>query len=286
MYYLLVVVSVLMFGGCFALNDVYRKLRSSSLISSMESAFVGSLAGLAVMLAVSGLDFQATPFTLCIALLSALNGIGFTVFSFKALDHANLSLYSLFSMLGGMALPFFQGILFYGEPVTGAKIVCVVCICIALSMTVSRGKGKNAAVYYIGVFILNGMSGVLSKIFASAPFAKTGAEWYSIWNAVFAAVISGLVWLVLSRKKRAQRYSWRAFGVSALSGSVNRVANFLLVIALAHLDASVQYPMVTGGVIIVSTALCFFGESKPSKKELLSVLFAFLGMLALFLMKG
>ena len=63
----------------------------------------------------------------------------------------------------------------------------------------------------------------------------------------------------------------------------NKIANLLLVIALAHVDASVQYPMVTGGVMIVSTAICFFGKKKPQKKELISVALAFLGMLALFI---
>ena len=276
----------MLFGICFALNDTYRKLRTSCLASSLESSFVGSVAGLAVLLMIGGFSFQATPFTLLIAFLSALSSIVFTFCSFQALDSANLSLYSLFSMLGGMALPFFQGILFYGEKITLAKIICVILVCIALGLTVSREKGKRGGIYYyIGVFVLNGMAGVLSKVFASAPYAKTDAQWFSIWIAVFTAVISGVLWLVFFRKKALPGYTWKAFSVSALSGSVNRLANFLLVLALAHLDASVQYPMVTGGVIIVSTVICFFGKNKPAKKEILSVLLAFLGMLALFLIK-
>ena len=54
-------------------------------------------------------------------------------------------------------------------------------------------------------------------------------------------------------------------------------------IALAHVDASVQYPMVTGGTMIVSTIICFFGDKKPRKKELVSVAFAFVAMLLLFI---
>lgn len=285
MYYLLVLISVITFGGCFALNDVYRKLRSSSIASSMESSFIGSVAGLVVLLAVSGFDFQATPFTLLIALLSALTGIGFTFFSFKALDSANLSLYSLFSMLGGMGLPFFQGILFYGERITVSKIVCVVFVCIALVLTISREKTKNGTVYYISVFVLNGMIGVLSKIYTSASFEKTNAEWFSIWIAVFTAVISGTLWFFFFKKQSMPRYSLKAFVVSAVNGGINRIANYLLVIALVHLDASIQYPMVTGGVIVVSTLISLFGKNKPSKKEILSVISAFLGMLALFLIE-
>jgi len=285
MYYCVVIISVVMFGACFALNDSYRKLRSSSAASSMESALIGSLAGLAVLLLISGFDFQVTPFTLFIAFLSALTGISFTFCSFKALDNVNLSLYSLFSMLGGMALPFFQGILFYGEKITVSKIVCFVFVCIALALTVSRDKTKKGTVYYVGVFVLNGMSGVWSKIFTSAPLEKTNAQWFSIWIAVFTAAISGTLWFTLFRKKSLPRYTPKALGISSLNGALNRIANFLLVIALAHLDTSVQYPMVTGGVIIVSTAVCFFEKNKPTKKELLSVLLSFIGMLALFLIK-
>ena len=272
-----------MFGGCFALNDAYRKLRSSSMASSMECAFVGSLAGLAVLIIVSGFDFQVTPFTLLIAMLSALVSIGFTVCSFKALDSTNLSLYSLFSMLGGMLLPFFQGIIFYSEKITLAKIVCVIFICASLCLTVSRDRNKNGTKYYIGIFVLNGVVGVLSKAFTSAPFEKTNAEWYSIWSAFFTAVFSGGVWLLVSRKGNLPKYTFKAFAVSAVSGAINKIANFLLLIALLHIAASIQYPMVTGGVIIISTLISFWGKRKPSKKELLSVFTAFLGLLALLL---
>ncbi len=284
MYYGLILLSVVMFGGCFALNDSYRKMRGSGLRISMEMTFVGSLAGLIVMIAVNGLQLEFTPFTFVIALLSAISGFGFSFCSFKALDVINLSMFSLFSMLGGMALPFLQGILFYNEQITLSKIVCFVFICLALAMTVTRSEKKQGTIYYIGIFTLNGMSGVLSKIFASAPYEKTSSAGFSIWITVCSIVISGIFLLILTRKPSdTPRYSIKACGVSAINGGVNRIANFFLVIALAHVDASVQYPMVTGGVMIVSTLICFFGERKPTKKEVMSVILAFIGMLALFM---
>lgn len=283
MYYITVIISVILFGGGFALSDVYRRLRSSSIRSSLESSLIGAIAGLTVLLAVSG-GFQATPFTLFIAFLSALNSIAFMFFSFKALDCANLSVYSLFSMLGGMALPFFQGIIFYGENLTVAKLVAFLLITVALTLTVSRGRSKNGIPYYIGVFILNGMSGALSKIFTSSPYEKTSPEWFSVWIAFFTAIVSLLLLLTLFRKSE-EKFTLKALAVSAGNGLFNRIANMLLVVALVHIDASVQYTLVTGGVIIVSTVISLFGKSKPSKKELLSVAVAFLGTMALFVIK-
>lgn len=285
MYYILILIAVVTFGGNFALNDVYRKLRGSHFTSSMESSFIGSVAGLIVLFAISGSDFQATPFTLCIAVLSALCSMGFSLCSFKALDTVNLSLYSLFSMLGGMILPFLQGILFYGERITLAKIICVVCIGVALSLTVSRDNKKSGQLYYVGIFVLNGMVGVLSKIFASSTLPKASAEWYSIWCAFFTAILSATVWLCSRKATNPSRFTWKALSVGALNGALNKVANLLLVIALLHVEASVQYPMVTGGVMIVSTLVCLFGKNKPTHKELLAVAVAFVGLLALFLLE-
>ena len=286
MYYALIFLSVGMFGGCFALNDVYRRKRGSGIKISMEASFVGALAGLICLLLFNRFRVETTSFTVVMGAIAAVNGIVFTFFSFKALDSINLSLYSLFSMLGGMVLPFVQGILLYGEPITVAKIVCVVLIVAALALTVTGGRKqkKSAYGYYAGVFILNGMSGVLSKFFNELPFAKTNAASYSIWISLWTLALSGILWLVLSRKRSADepRYTASAFAVSALNGGINKVANFLLVLALVHVDASVQYPAVTGGVMIVSTLICFLGDRKPSRKELISVGLAFVGTLALF----
>lgn len=282
MYYSLIILSVVIFAGDFWLKDVFRKMRGSNLKISLESALVSSIAGLIALVAINGFKFEFTVFTFIMALLSSVNGILFTFCGFRALNTINLSLYSLFSMLGGMALPFLQGILFYGEDVTLSKFVCFVFIVAALLLTLEKGDKKGGTVYYIGIFVLNGLSGVLSKIFISAPYEKTSAAGYSILLAVVSAVLSGLLLLVFFRKKPSAPNTPVSISVSAAMGITNKIANFILVIALAHVDASVQYPMVTGGVIIVSTIIAFLGKNKPSKKEYISVIIAFIGLLLLF----
>lgn len=288
-YYGLICLSVVMFGGCFALNDVYRKMRGSNLKISMQFSLVSGVAGLIIMLIINGLKFEFTPFALIMSTLTAINGFAFTFCAFKALGSINLSLYSLFSMLGGMVLPFLQGIIFYSEPITLAKGVCFVIICVALLLTVEKSdedkeNKKNGFIYYAGIFVLNGMSGVISKFFTSAPddWGKTSPEAFSILSAVVAIIISAVA-LLCMRKVEAPKMTWASAGVSAVGGITNKIANYVLLIALAHVPASVQYPMVTGGVMIVSTVICFFGKNKPKPKELVSVALAFIGILALVL---
>ena len=192
-------------------------------------------------------------------------------------------------MLGGMLIPFLQGIIFYNEGVTVAKATAVILIFVSLALTVDKSKKNRGWIYCIGIFIFNGMSGVITKLFNELPFPKASASGYSILAAVFTVAISGIVWFILDTKDRKlkvksadKKFTVRACAVSAASGGINKVANFMLVLALMHVDTSVQYPAVTGGVIIVSTLICFFGDKKPTRRELISVAIAFLGTLALF----
>ena len=285
LYYALILLSVTMFGSSFALKNLYRRKRGSGLMVSMESSCIGSVAALVVLFLLNGFAFEATPFTLLMATWAALNGMAFTFCSFRALDSINLSLFSVFAMLGGMALPFFQGIFFYGESFTLAKAICVLFIAVALICTVERGTQKKGTIYYVGIFILNGMSGIISKIFTASDLPKASAAGYSIWIAIMTALLSGTVWLVLTLRQKPCRPKTATllscYGIASLYGAINKVANFILVFSLAFVDASVQYPMVTGGTMIVSTLLSFFGEQKPTKRELCSVGLAFCGMLFL-----
>ena len=289
MYYALVFVSVAMFGGCFALQDVYRKMRGSSLSVSMESALLGSAAGLIVLLTVNGFTLDTDLRTIFLASLAAINGLAFTFFAFKALDTINLSLFSMFSMLGGMVLPFLYGTTFGHEKPTGAKIICVLFIFVALMTTVTRSqkgeKKKIATLYYAGIFVLNGTAGVLSTIYAAPLGEGADTSGYYIWNAIITMAFAAIVLLFRIKKKEAQApFTFLAGIVGALRGGINHVANWFLTITLAGgVAASIQYPIITGGVMIVSTLICFFGPRKPSKKELIAVALASIGLAALLL---
>lgn len=282
MYYGLILLSVAIFGGCFGLDDIYQRRRGTSLRISLEYSLLSALAGLIVLAAINGLRTEMTMFSVILALLSAITGFGYTFCTFKALQTINLSLYSVFSMLGGMLLPSLQGIMAYGETLTVGKIMCFLLIGVALALTVQRGSVGKGFIYYLGVFVLNGMSGVLAKYYTAAPFEKVSPATYSILICLCTAAIAlALLW-VLPREK-TKRTTPAGLGIGILSGAGNKLANYLLIIALLHVDASVQYPMVTGGVMIVSTLISCLGPKKPTRRDVVTVIFGIVGMLALFL---
>ena len=280
----MILTSTLMFGGCFLIKDIYRKIRNiGEMEMTFESMLIGSSAGLIVLFAINGFKLQLTLFTFIMALISMINSFAFTYFSFKALGKINLSLFSLFSMLGGMLIPFVQGLIFYNEPITIAKILCVIFIIVSLLITIVKKEDKKGLIYYIGVFILNGMSGVISNIFSKSSFPKTSAADFSICCTLINIIVSGIALIIVFKNKtHDNKLTFKAGLITGVSGVLDKIANYLLVFALVYVDSSIQYPMVTGGVIIVSTLACFLTDKKPSKKDLVSVLLAFIGMIILF----
>lgn len=281
MYYGIVIISVLLFGFQFYFNDEYQKKSGTGASSVFISTFIGSVVGFLCLAVINEFDFSFTPFALIWSFITAINSVLYSICSLKAMEKVNLSVYSLFTMLGGMMLPFIVGLAFYKEGMTVAKAICVAFVTAALLITVNWKKKTGAELYYFAIFILNGMSGVLSKIYEDATLPKVSSGGYSLWIAIMSSVISLIGLIIIGR--RLKKPSLQAILFSAGGGIFNRVANFLLLIALAVLPASVQYPFVTGGVIIVSTAIAALTKQKPTKKEILAVCMSFIGILALIL---
>ena len=281
MYYGILSFSVILFGIQFLMNQRYQQASGSGMASTLLFSLINGVVGAACLMLFNGPHLTCTPFTLVLALASSVLGFLYTLCSLKAFERVNLSLYSIFAMLGGMLLPFLAGILFWQEPLTLGKALCVVLIIAALLLTLKKETGKSGLLFCFAVFFLNGMSGVISKIYQTAPYPKASAAAYSVWSALLSALIAGAALLLIRRTLR--RPSRQAVLYASGCGALNKIANYLLLLALAVLPASVQYPFVTGGVMIVTTALAYLAPQKPSRRELLSLALSFVGILLLVL---
>ena len=285
MYYFLLSLSALLFGIQFLSTGKYTEFAGHSFTASIFLTLCNGVISLPIMWALNDFKWECTWFTLIMSVVVFTSTMLCGICSLKSLETANLSLYSIFAMLGGMFLPFAVGILFYDEVLSLGKILCFVLIFVSLCFTFEKGEKKGAKksawIYYIGVFIFNGMGGVIFKIFTDAPYAKTDEEGYSLVTAVVTVVLAALMLLIFGKKKLFPKGKAlvHAFG----SGALNRLGNYIILVTLIHLPASVQYPILTGGVMIISTVLAFFTNKKPSKKEIISVFFAFAGVLIIAL---
>lgn len=274
MYYLMIIAAAIMFSFQFVFNDGFRREDGSGLNSSLKFTLYSSVAGLIVLLIINKLHVEVSVFSVLTACVYSIVCIALNYSSIKAFEYANLSVYSVFSMIGGMLMPFLYGIM-CGEEFKAIRLVC--CVLIALSVTMSIKKGehsKKATKYYLLVFFLNGMVGVISKFHQFYTDMCVDSGSFMILTKI-TAVLFSLILLCL-QKEHSFFVNRKALIYSGLHAILNSVGNLLILIALLHLPASVQYPIITGGVIVVSTLIVIIRREAITKKELLAAAVAFI----------
>jgi hypothetical protein len=231
------------------------------------------------MLLISGFKIQFSWFSLLMATVYAVSSMAMSYYSLKAFAVANLSVYSVFSMLGGMILPFFLGVLFFDEgDKLVFKIICCALIVVAVLLNVKSGKqDKKALFYYFAVFVLNGMSGVISKLHQSSSLSPVDSSSFMLWSAVVTVVLSA-AWLLIAYRQIPLIKGKNIFFVTGY-GVFNGLGNLFLLIALSGengLPASVQYPLVTGGVMVCSTIISTIRKEKLTVREYIATFIALL----------
>ncbi len=275
LYYSLIICSTVLFSLQFLFNQKFQKENGTDLKASLTFSLYKSIVAFVIMLIISGFSMSFSPFSIAMAAIYSLSGFLMTYFSLKAFAVANLSVYSVFSMLGGMILPFFLGVAIYNEELNVFKIVCCLLIVCSILLNLKSGNGDRKAIfYYMAVFVLNGMAGVISKIHQSSPLPHANSSEFMALTSLVSILLCG-VWLIAAYRKIPLVKGKSLFYVSGY-GVFNGVGNLFLLISLAVLPASVQYPLVTGGVMVCSAVISTVRKEKLTKREYLATAVAFL----------
>ena len=272
--YGLLILSSLLFATQFLFNQQFRSLRGDGIDSTI--IFAGFFNGISflIMLILNKLHFEINWFSLLIAAIYSAVILGYQYAGLKSFATANLSVFSIFAMLGGMLLPFAYGVIFCKEDFTLAKAVCIVLIGVATAMSFEKSKTKgNNFKYYISVFILNGAVGVLSKIHQSN--AALAVDSRSFMATVNACVFIFCIAFQLIKNKKIAKVSVKELGSISGYAACSGIGNMLALIALTSLPASVQFPITTGGVMVFSTLISLIRKEKPSARTLVATAIAF-----------
>lgn len=268
----LVVLSTLLFALQFFFQQMYSKKNGNSFAATLDFLIISGVAGALLLLCKTGFSIGFSGVTFLLASIYGASCFIFSYCSLKSFAYVNLSVYSVFAMLGGMLLPALYGILFVGEDFTWQIAVCFALVFLAMVLTVERGKTTALGfLFYFLVFVMNGMSGVLSKLHNDSP-AAVSADSYLFWSKVTVVAAALLLRLLFFRRVRMPHPSavWQGAGYAVLT----TFGNLFLLIALETLPASVQYPLVTGGVMVFSTAISLIRKEKVTVKQLVSTALA------------
>lgn len=285
MDYIFLLLAVICFTAQFAFTKLYEEQAGQGTSATLVMLTVTSAIGFGLFFAVGGFHLEFTPIATGLALAMGIIMIPYYMLGIKVLSLGSLAVYSMFMMLGGMLVPFFYGLLFLEEPLTWGKalgtVLLTVCIVLqALEPKKSGSKGKQGLFFAlcILIFFINGFTGVIAKAheISREPIPETS---FTALSCGITALLS--LGILLCKRKTGGSiqgiFVTKPLGIMAALGIAAYTGSFLHLAAAETVPASVQFPLVSGGVIVLSavaSALCF--KEKLPRREWLCVSGAFL----------
>ena len=295
--YILIILAVFCFAGQFAFTKLYEGAVKQTAITTLVMLAVTGFFGAVMYIFVCNFSVSFSYVSLFWAAFMAVIMIPYYMIGIKVLSLGSLAIYSMFMMLGGMLVPFFYGVVFLHEELSVWQIVGTVTLTVFIILQAvwqqptdeneTQGSDKNKKILFfvlsILIFIINGMTGVIAKAHQISQGAVDEASFTVIscaLTAIFSLMLLTFVALKNRREVLAQMKSMlkiKPIAVMLLIGASAYTGNFLHLKAASAVPASVQFPLVSGGVIVISALVSFFAfREKLSKKEWISVAGAFI----------
>lgn len=273
--YIFLILSAALFSSGFLFNKLYSQKCGSGIQNTFIASFFQAFVTCLSMFIIAGFKVKITWFSFGIATLHAINTFMITFMALKAFKYANLSVYSMFMMLGSIIIPSTFGIIFYNEGITVTKVLCFIMIFIALYLSTQKGASdKRAIKYYLAVFLGNGISGILSKIHQSNEQLRVSTESFLFQSGLINLAVCSIIIIVLCIKAKKNIFSVKGAGFALSDGLVNSVGNYFNLFALIAIPISVHSIITTGMTLVFSAVLSVMCKEKISKRNVISLLFA------------
>lgn len=297
MEYLLISLAVACFAAQFAFTKLYESAADQTGTASLIMLVGTSLVGALIFFGVGGFSVSFSRISTIWAAIFAVIMIPYYLIGIKVLSLGSLAIYSMFMMLGGMLVPFFYGVWFLKESVSAAQVIGTVLLTgfimlQAISQSdsnterVETQSTKKKLIFFtlcLVIFFLSGLTGVIVKKHQISEGAVDEVS-FTVISCALTAIFS-LILLVFDlfrngKEKRRQLMAAlkiKPLWIIALLGVATHAGNFLHLLAANDVPASVQFPLVSGGVIVLSALVSLLAfKEKLSAKEWISIGGAFL----------
>lgn len=232
--------------------------------------------------------FEFSAFSMLMAGIVALSIMSYNILGFRVLKSGSMAFYTLFLMCGGMFVPYVWGVLFIHEKLSLMHLAGLILIISAIALTANDKKmpGKRILALCVIIFFLNGISSVAAKMhqIEKTYFCITETE-FVIATGVAKFIIAAIAYMVVKigkKDKNADKcnksgFAWGVFLI-VLSTLLSGLSYILQLNGAKNLQATVLYPLITGGTIIFSslTGIIFFKE-QISKRLIFSIIICFAG---------
>ncbi len=300
--YLLVFLSVIGLAANFCLTKLYQNhagagMRVSVIFNIITGAFTAAIFFI-INGVMNGFSLEITSFSLLMAALLILFCGAYALIGFKIISMGSMAVYTMFLMLGGMMLPYFFGLIYLNEEFSYLRLIGLVLMVVSIALSGMEGsneqKKKGSLLFFVLcliVFCLNGSGSIVSKIHQlpqneSLTISPTA---FVMLAGIIRFVSFSLLYLVLWLRDRSKptneapaplNMTPKIVGIMFAFSAVDGLSYLLQLIGAAKLPATVLYPMITGGsVVLTAVAGLLFFKQKLNLKATIGIVLCFVATL-------
>jgi drug/metabolite transporter (DMT)-like permease len=207
----------------------------------------------------AGFALEWSWFSLVCAVALGLLVLLYTLVGYRMMAAGHVAMYMLFLMSGGMLVPFGWGLAFLDETFSWWRLGGIVCMLAGVACAnVARGRiNVRYLLYGVIVFVLNGFTSVTSKLHQIETVLPTvSTAGFSALSSLVRVVVCVAVLFCLRQMRRPslRRYVGGRFVLWPIAAAaVGAVSSVLQLEGAVNLDATMLYPLITGGVLVFST---------------------------------
>ena len=267
----------------FVLQKQYQQKAGASSRAVLFFNAVNGLFTAVVFFAINGFKIEFSPFSVGMAAVMSMLALLYSLTGFRILAKGGVGLYSLFLMTGGMTVPYIFGLLFLNEPVSIFRILGLICIIGAIVLANGGEGSKNRSVLLLcaAVFFLNGFVSVVSKLHQiDQTHAPVSAAAFVFWSGVAKCIMCTFALFMGKKGAETEKLPARpdVLGIILASALVGGISYLCQLIGAKDLPASVLYPFVTGGSIVLSDLVgIFLYKEKTDLRKQIGIAVCFAG---------
>ena len=305
MYVGMMLVAVVFLALQFSTNRAYGLKCGTGAESSLTFACLSDAISTGICILIAFLFEGSLTFPIYSLLLAGIIAVlclAYKIIGFKIMALGNLSVFTMFLMLGGMMLPYLFGVIFLDERISACRIIGIVLLSFSMIFPVlahkkdgKNNKRKDNLVFFLlctVVFCLNGGVSIISKIHqisSNTHITCSPANFSALSNFISMLVSRISLTMVKKQKKKAESISGKttislfacvkkSFILYIVIGQAafGCISYVLQLIAASHVEASMLYPMLTGGSIVLSAVAGYiFFKERPDKLSLIGLCISF-----------
>lgn len=175
-----------------------------------------------------------------------------------SLRYGSAAVSTTFSMVGSIFIPFAFGVFFLHENISAVKITALILVCFSFLPEIALiQKGSRLGAIFLALcfvcFVSNGAVSVISKSQADF-FPRFTSENFMFFAYFFCLAAAVIVFASMRTQPFSllRRAAPRTHIFAFLFSIFNSLGNIFSLEAARVIPSSVQYPVISGGVIVIS----------------------------------